>query len=159
MLLSWHYLRVMKYLAYLLTVCLFLGSPMVMAQDEDDAPVSAAEARVEKKEAADWYKKKLARMKKAASALKKVKNEKTAKKAAATIMKDYGKLVGGKQTGMGTTKAAEVPENDSMDAMAEKYEKQLDKLQEQINDEIERIGEMDISCKELDEAIEAVNKY
>lgn len=159
MLLSWHYLRVMKYLAYLLTVCLFLGSPMVMAQEEDDAPVSAADARVEKKEAADWYKKKLARMKKAASALKKVKNEKTAKKAAATIMKHYGKLVGGKQTGMGTTKAAEVPENDSMDAMAEKYEKQLEKLQEQINDEIERIGELEISCKELDEAIDAVNTY
>ena len=49
---------------------------------------------MEKKEAAEWYKKKLARMKKAASALKKVKNEKTAKKAAAAIMKDYGKLVG-----------------------------------------------------------------
>ena len=48
----------MKYLAYLLTVCLFLGSPMAMAQDEEgDAPVSAAEARQEKKEAADWYKK------------------------------------------------------------------------------------------------------
>ena len=149
----------MKYLAYLLTVCLFMGSPMVMAEEDGDAPVSAAEARMEKKEAAEWYKKKLARMKKAASALKKVKNEKTAKKAAAAIMKDYGKLVGGKSTGMGTTKAAEVPENDSMDAMAEKYEKQLDKLQEQINAEIERIGELDISCKELDEAIDAVNTY
>lgn len=150
----------MKYLAYLLTVCLFIGSPMVMAEDESgDAPVSAAETRQEKKDAADWYKKKLARMKKAVSALKKVKNEKTAKKAAASIMKHYGKLVGGKQTGMGTTKAAEVPENASMDAMAEKYEKQIEKLQEQLNAEIERIGELEIDCKELDEAIDAVNTY
>ena len=42
----------MKYLAYLLTVCLFLGSPVVMADDEGDAPKSAAEARMEKKDEA-----------------------------------------------------------------------------------------------------------
>ena len=149
----------MKYLAYLLTVCLFLGSPMVMAEEEADAPVSAADARMEKKEAADWYKKKLARMKKAAAALKKVKNEKTAKKAADTIMKHYGKLVGGEKTAMGTTAAAEVPETDAMDDMATKYEKQLEKLQEQLNSEIERIGELGIECPELDEAIDAVNTY
>ena len=46
-----------------------------------------------------------------------------------------------------------------MDAAAEKYEKQLEKLQEQLNAEIERIGELNISCSELDEAIDAVNKY
>ena len=46
-----------------------------------------------------------------------------------------------------------------MDAMAEKYEKQLEKLQEQLNAEIERIGELGIDCKELDEAIDAVNTY
>lgn len=150
----------MKYLAYLLTVCLFLGSPMVMAEEESgDAPVSAAELRDQKKEAAAWYKKKIARQKKAIAALKKVKNEKTAKKAAATIMKHYGKLVGGKETGMGTSAAAEVPENDAMDAMAEKYESQLEKLQEQLNEQIERIGELNISCSELDEAIDAVNTY
>lgn len=149
----------MKYLAYLLTVCLFLGSPVVMADDEGDEPKSAAEARMEKKDAADWYKKKLARQKKAVSALKKVKNEKTAKKAAATIMKHYGKLVGGKQTAMGSSGPAEIPDNESMDAMAEKYEKQLEKLQEQLNAEIERIGELEIDCKELDEAIDAVNTY
>ncbi|MBQ4594868.1 MAG: hypothetical protein IJA81_09565 [Akkermansia sp.] len=149
----------MKYLAYLLTVCLFFCSPVVMADDEGDAPKSAAETRMEKKDAADWYKKKLARQKKAVSALKKVKNEKTAKKAAATIMKHYGKLVGGKQTAMGSSGPAEIPENESMDAMAEKYEKQLEKLQEQLNAEIERIGELEIDCKELDEAIEAVNTY
>lgn len=149
----------MKYLAYLLTVCLFIGSPMVTAKDDAEAPVSAAESRQEKKEAAEWYKKKLTRMKKAVAALKKVKNEKTAKKAAATIMKYYGPLVGGKETGMGTTKPAEVPENDSMDAMAEKYEKQIEKLQEQLNTEIERIGELGIECEELDKAIDAVNTY
>lgn len=149
----------MKYLAYLLTVCLLLGSPVVMADDEGDEPKSAAEARMEKKDAADWYKKKLARQKKAVSALKKVKNEKTAKKAAATIMKHYGKLVGGKETGMGASRPAEIPENESMDAMAEKYEKQLEKLQEQLNAEIERIGELEIDCKELDEALDAVNTY
>lgn len=156
---SWQYLRVMKYLAYLLTVCLFLGSPMVMAEESGDAPVSAAELREQKKEAATWYKKKLARQKKAVAALKKVKNEKSAKKAADTIMKYYGKLVGGKETGMGKSAAAEVPENDSMDAMAEKYESQLEKLQEQLNEQIERIGELNISCPELDEAIDAVNTY
>ena len=42
----------MKYLAYLLTVCLFFGSPVVMADAEGDAPKSAAEARMEKKDEA-----------------------------------------------------------------------------------------------------------
>ena len=77
----------------------------------------------------------------------------------ACAMKHYGKLAGGKETGMGTTKPAEVPENDSMDAMAEKYEKQIEKLQEQLNAEIERIGELGIECEELDKAIDAVNTY
>lgn len=149
----------MKYLAYLLTLCLFLGSPMVMAEEEGDAPVSSAEARMEKKEAAAWYKKKLARQKKAVAALKKVKNEKSAKKAASAIMKHYGKLVGGKETGMGTSAPAEVPENEAMDAMAEKYEAQLEKLQEQLNEQVERISELGIECEELDEAIDAVNTY
>ena len=134
-----------------------IGAPSVYAAE--DAPKPAAESRAEKKEAAEWYKKKIARQKKAIAALKKVRDEKSAKKAAETIMKYYGKLVGGKSTAMGTSGPAEVPEGDAMDAAAEKYEKQLEKLQEQLNDEIERIGELNISCPELDKAIDAVNKY
>ena len=127
--------------------------------ESDDAPKSSAELRVEKKEAAAWYKKKLARQKKAIAALKKVKDEKSAKKAASSIMKQYGHLVGGEQTAMGTTGPAEVPSGEAADEVAAKYEKQLDKLQEQLNKELERIGELELSVPELDEAIDAVNKY
>lgn len=148
----------MKHLILLLTLGLPLTATVTFA-DTEDTPKSSADARMEKKEAADWYKKKLARQKKAIAALKKVKNEKTAKKAADAIMKHYGKLVGGNSTAMGTTAAAEIPTGDAMDEMAEKYEKQLEKLQEQLNDEIERIGELNINCAELDKAIEAVNEY
>ena len=151
-------LRIMKNLVYFLAFGLLMAAPVTEAA-EDLAPKSSSETRMEKKEAAEWYKKKLARQKKAIAALKKVKNEKTAKKAAEAIMKHYGKLVGGEKTAMGTTAAAEIPETDAMDDMAEKYEKQLDKMQEQLNEEIERIGELNIECPELDEAIDAVNKY
>ena len=155
---AWHYARVMKFLANFLTMCVLIGAPAVYAA-ADDAPKSSSETRAEKKEAAEWYKKKIARQKKAIAALKKVRDEKSAKKAAETIMKYYGKLVGGKSTAMGASGPAEVPEGEAMDAAAEKYEKQLEKLQEQLNDEIERIGELNISCSALDDAIEAVNKY
>lgn len=155
---AWHDAPVMKFFAYLLTMCALVGAPTLTAA-EDDAPKSSAETRAEKKEATEWYKKKIARQKKAVAALKKVRDEKSAKKAASTIMKYYGKLVGGNSTAMGTSGPAEVPEGEAMDAAAEKYEKQLEKLQEQLNDEIERIGELNISCPELDDAIDAVNKY
>ncbi|MBE6416947.1 MAG: hypothetical protein E7033_00610 [Akkermansiaceae bacterium] len=148
----------MKHLVILLTIGLFVAAPVTMAES-DDAPKSSAELRVEKKEAAAWYKKKLARQKKAIAALKKVKDEKSAKKAASSIMKLYGHLVGGEQTAMGTTGAAEVPSGEAADEVAAKYEKQLDKLQEQLNKELERIGELELSVPELDEAIDAVNKY
>lgn len=148
----------MKHLVILLTIGLFAAAPVTMA-DSDNAPKSSAELRVEKKEAAAWYKKKLARQKKAIAALKKVKDEKSAKKAAASIMKLYGHLVGGEQTAMGTAGPAEVPSGEAADEVAVKYEKQLDKLQEQLNNEIERIGGLELSVPELDEAIEAVNKY
>ena len=155
---AWHYPPVMRFLAYLLSLSVMVGAPVALA-DDGDAPKSASEKRMEKKEAADWFKKKIARQKKAIAALKKVRDEKSAKKAAAAIMKHYGKLVGGKETAMGTSGPAEVPEGEAMDAVAEKCEKQLEKLQEQLNAEIERIGELKISCPELDEAIEAVNTY
>ncbi len=148
----------MKHLVILLTIGLFVAAPVTMA-DSDDAPKSSAELRVEKKEAAAWYKKKLARQKKAIAALKKVKDEKSAKKAASSIMKLYGRLVGGEQTAMGTSGPAEVPSGEAADEVAAKYEKQLDKLQEQLNKELERIGELELSVPELDEAIDAVNKY
>ena len=148
----------MKHLVILLAIGLLAAGPVTLA-DSDDAPKSSAELRMEKKEAATWYKKKLARQKKAVAALKKVKDEKSAKKAAASIMKLYGSLVGGEKTAMGTSGPAEVPSGEAADEVAAKFERQLEKLQEQLNDEHERIGELELSVPELDEAIEAVNKY
>lgn len=148
----------MKHLVILLTIGLLAAGPVTLAES-DDKPKSSAELRVEKKEATSWYKKKLARQKKAIAALKKVKDEKSAKKAAASIMKLYGHLVGGDQTAMGTSGPAEVPSGEAADEVATKFEKQLSKLQEQLNDEINRIGELELSVPELDEAIDAVNKY
>ncbi len=147
----------MKYLAYLFAFFMVIDAPLALAAD--DEPKSAAESRAEKKEATTWYKQKLARQKKALGALKKVKNEKTAKKAASAIMKHYDHLVGGKETAMGRSEAAEVPTGAAMDEAAEKMQKQLERMDSQIEKEIERINELDISCPELDKAIDAVQKY
>lgn len=150
-------MRMMKYLAYFLALFMVMDAPLVFAAD--DEPKSAADTRAEKKEATNWYKQKLARQKKALGALKKVKNDKTAKKAAASIMKHYEHLVGGKETAMGRSEAAEVPTGDAMDEAAEKMQKQLERMDTQIEKEIERINELELDCPELDKAIDAIQTY
>ena len=84
----------MKPLAYLLLFGLFAGTPMVFAQeDAEPETTESAEAEPEvdekalKKAANRYWSTKMARMKKAVSALKKVKDKKSAEKTAKSLAK------------------------------------------------------------------------
>ena len=89
----------MKTIAYLLMFGLILGTPMVYAQDEaepektEEVTEEQAEPEVDekalKKAANKYWSTKMARKKKAVGILKKVKDEKSAKKAGKNLAKLY----------------------------------------------------------------------
>lgn len=127
----------MKPLAYLLLFGLFAGTPMVFAQeDAEPETTESAEAEPEvdekalKKAANRYWSTKMARMKKAASALKKVKDKKSAEKTA----KSLAKLC---------KKENKKPEDSEFMAAAEKrYQMHISRLEEQIDEQVQRIEEL-----------------
>ena len=87
----------MKTIAYLLMFGLILGTPMIYAQDDaepektEEVSEEQAEPEVDvkalKKAANKYWSTKMARKKKAVAILKKVKDEKSAKKAGKNLVK------------------------------------------------------------------------
>ena len=127
------------------------------AQAEDSTAPSSKEERDEakyrKKQAKDWVKQSIAKKKKALSALK---NQKTADAAGKELQKLYG--VSGKQTAMGSSGKAQKPENEQMTAEEEKNKKVIEKLDEQIEAELSRIGQLEgVSSSLLDDGIKEMN--
>ncbi len=124
----------MKTIAYLLLLGLFVGTPMVFAQD-DAAPETTEETAAEpvvdqkalKKAANRYWSTKMARMKKTASVLKKVKDKKSAKKATKTI------------EGLCKKELNRPEDSEFMDAAEKRFSMHIDKLNEQIDEELERI--------------------
>lgn len=123
---------------------------MVMAESESESAVPAVDSDAQKKEAAAWHKKKIARVKKVAATLKKVKNQRSIDKATVTIKKLYEEF-----SSDGSTD--EAPDNEAMDSMAEKYEPQMAKLRKQIRKQIERI-DRDCACLDTSELDRAIDK-
>ena len=127
--------------------------------EESTAPSSKEErdeAKYRKKQAKDWVKQSIAKKKKALSALKKVKNQKTADAAGKELQKLYG--VSGKQTAMGSSGKAQKPENEQMTAEEEKNKKVIEKLDDQIEAELSRIGQLEgVSSSLLDDGIKEMN--
>lgn len=127
-------LKYMKTIAYLLLLGLFVGAPMTFAQD-DAAPETTEETAAEpevdvkalKKEANRYWSTKMARMKKTASALKKVKDKKSAKKATKTI------------EGLCKKELKKPEDSEYMDAAEKRFLMHIEKLNEQIDEEVERI--------------------
>lgn len=119
----------------------------------------AADDRAERKDAVAWVKTSMTQKKKLLTAAKKVKNVKTAEKFAKEVAKIYADLnVGGKETAMGQSGPAEAPTGDAIDAEFEKKAKALEKLNEALDKEIERIEAAEIESSDLDEALKQVKK-
>lgn len=142
-----------KFFIFLLGVCLLMVQP-IMADESDfdeNAPaaeekVSPADARSEAREAAAWMKEHMALRKKVLSILKKIKNDKTAAKAAQSLEKLTGKDNVGKKTALGEVgdSRLEMPSTSAMSAVLKKNSKKLEKNLKEIENEVERIEELEL---------------
>ena len=142
----------------LLGFCLLIVQP-VMAEESDtddfgapsEEKVSPADAREEAKAAAAWLKEHMALRKKVLSALKKVKNEKSAAKAAKALNKLTGKDNVGKKTALGEVGDSlfERPDTEAMDALLKKNIKRIDKSTKDIEEEVDRIESLDLEDTEF----------
>lgn len=124
------------------------------AEDDGEAP-SAAVTREDKKAAVAWYKEDIANKKKALSLFKKVKDEKSAEKAATAVLKLYGIENEGEKTAMGVAGARVTPEGPAMEAEAKKNDKVLARLIAQLQKEQERISALNIESERLSRAFSA----
>ncbi len=148
----------MRYFALLsILFCAVAVMPLMADDTETAAPVekvSAADKRAEKKDAALWYKDYMDKKKKAATALKKVKDEKSAAKAVKLMSELYGLSGKGKQTAMGEVGEAKKPENPAIDELMTRNEKKIEKLNAAIEKEKARIDKADLLDDDLNECIE-----
>lgn len=166
----------MKPFAYLTLFGLFACTPMVFAQD-DAAPATTEETAAEdenateeepqvdekalKKAANRYWNMKVARKKKAAGILKKVKDKKSAKKAGKALVKLFD--LGSEEKGKGKSKGKKegkkdgkkdgkkegkkdaflLEDNEFMEDAERRYAVQIDKLNAKIEEEKKRIEELD----------------
>ncbi len=139
----------MKYLLTLTLLAALFGGQLSLADD----------SREDRKVAVAWVKTSLAAKKKLAASAKKVKNEKTAEKFAKEVDKMYEDLaIEGKDTAMGKSEGASAPTGDSVSAEAEKKAAAMQKLDDALDKEIERIESLEIESENLDEALKKVKK-
>lgn len=148
----------MRYFALLsILFCAVAVMPLMADDTEAAAPVekvSAADKRAEKKDAALWYKDYMDKKKKAATALKKVKDEKSAAKAVKLMSELYGLSGKGKQTALGEVGESKKPENPAIDELMTRNEKKIEKLNAAIEKEKARIDKADLLDDDLNECIE-----
>lgn len=155
-------MRRMQRLLILMMMVLGLVMCPVMAQDlaepADDAPAKeaaptkedAAELREARKEAAAYVKDELKRNKKLTSLLKKVKDEKSAKKQAEKIL-DLTGSGKKKKTALGEAGPASVPTGPAMDEERKKRARELKTSYAKLRKQVEAFNELEISdCEEYD---------
>lgn len=154
-----------KFFIFLLGVCLLMVQPIMADESDSDehAPVarekvSPADARAEAREAADWMKEHLALRKNVLSTLKKIKNDKTAAKAAKSLEKLTGKDNVGKKTALGEVGDSlfEMPSTSAMSAVLKKNSKKLEKSRKEIENEVERIEELELADSDFLSIVEEV---
>lgn len=144
----------MKIAAYWTLCCLPLSA--VVAQDQDPSELTVD--RYARKEAAQWVKTDLSNKKKALALFKKVKDEKSASKAAAAVLKLYSLENEGKVTALGEVGPASDPTGPAFEEAKKKAEKQREKLLEALEKENERISSLNIESDDLARAMEAALK-
>ncbi len=117
-------------------------------------PLSAAPDRFEKQEAAVWVKEESARLKKTLALLKRVKDEKSAEKAGKALLALY--KVDRKQTAMGEVAPPQKPTGEAMVTAEGRNAERFNKMQKAIQDQLLRIGTLELDSPSLDRALEAV---
>lgn len=144
----------MKKLLMMLTLALAALFAMPAMADDDDAAKSETSkvSREDKKAAADWMKRELTTIKKTTALLKKIKNEKTAKKVVKEVRSVNGLSTG--STAMGDAKPPTKPTGDAYTEQEEKNKAQLEKLRTDLQNEIERVRGLELNNSELNEALD-----
>lgn len=117
----------------------------------------AAVDRVALKEAKEWVKNDIKQLRSALTILKRVKDEKSAEKAAKALHKLYDKPAG-KSTAMGDEAPPERPSGEEMAQVMEKNKRSLEKLQAEIEEQIQRIEELHIDNASLGTGIDMVTE-
>ena len=151
--------HLVRNLSILLVSCAAVTTAEWAQAEDSSAPSSKEErdeAKYQKKQAKDWVKQSIAKKKKALAALKKVKSQKTADASGKELQKLYG--VSGKQTAMGSSGKAQKPDNEHMTAEEEKNKKVIERLDEQIQNELTRIGELNLNSSLLEDGIKEMNE-
>lgn len=146
-------MRVMKKYTAIFLSLLIVGAPLYAADDAEPAKPSAADTRYDKKEAMNWFKTTLKNKQATVKILKKVKDQKSLDKAGKELQKLYGTK--GKATAMGEAGPATKPAGAA--ELEEKNAAKLEKLDEAINAQIERIQGLELDTAEFDKGIEAMN--
>lgn len=117
----------------------------------------AAVDRVALKEAKVWVKNDMKQLRSALSILKRVKDEKSAEKAGKALQKLYDKPAG-KSTAMGDEAPPERPSGEEMTQVMEKNKRSFEKLQAEIEEQIQRIEELHIDNASLGTGIDMVTE-
>ncbi len=137
----------MKRLACCL-IALFVLQPLT-------APAASPD-RFEKQGATVWVKQEMTRLKKTLALLKRIKDERSAKKGAKALQDMYGKA--GTTTAMGEVAPPELPKGEAVAAAVARNAPRLASLEQAIVEETERIEALELKSTELAEALEAMRR-
>lgn len=149
----------MKNLLLSLLLSLSLATTAAYAQDAEEPTPSEvrAEQKNARREAADWVKKEMATRKKVISQLHKVKDDRSAGKAAKKLNKILN-ITSGEKTAMGEAGEERRPTGDAMDEEDKKKEPLVSKQKQQLDEELERIKELELDNEDLNEVLKHVEK-
>lgn len=140
----------------LVGACLLTISPVIAdtesadAATEESASATPADPRAERREAVSWLKDHMQMRKRILSALKKIKNERTAERGLQAITNICRPDNSGSQTALGEVgEAPGMPQTEAMKALLERNRNQIRRSDRAIQAELDRITELELETGEL----------
>ncbi len=140
----------------LLGACILTVSPVTAdtnsadAATEESASATPSNPRSERREAMNWLKDHMQMRKRILTALKKIKNERTAERGLRAITAICRPDNSGSQTALGEVgEAPGMPETEAMKALLERNRNQIRRSDRAIQDELDRITELGLENDEL----------
>lgn len=140
----------------LVSACMLAISPVTAntrsadATTEESASATPSNPRAERREAANWLKDHMQMRKRILTALKKIKNERTAERGLQAITAICRPDNAGSQTALGEVgEAPGMPETEAMQALLERNRTQIRRSDRAIQAELDRITELGLENDEL----------
>lgn len=133
-----------------------LADDSATSDKTDDAPT--ANPKEEKREAIRWLNAELKDRTHILALLKKVKDNKSADKVGASLLKAYGNKET-KKTAMGDAEPPKRPTGPVMEECEKKFKAKFSKLDDGIANQLKRIEELELDSDDLKSGIEALPKF